>query len=152
MKSLARAVGFCAVMLCASAAQADPAGEARALYDRFVAAENASDFEAVKTTLLDSPRFLWVTNGLSIWGRDAAIKRMSEYHKAEVWHIVPDYTKAVGVEVNSETSFLHVPLELEIGSKADGPDHFRFLISALCVATPDGWRIAALFTTPQNTD
>jgi len=29
------------------AARADPAGEARSLYDRFVAAENASDFEAV---------------------------------------------------------------------------------------------------------
>ena len=134
------------------AARADPAGEARALYGRFVAAENASDFEAVKTVLLDSPKFLWVTNGLSIWGRDPAIERMAEYHKAEVWHIEPDYSKAVTVEVNSETSFLHVPLELEIGSKADGPDHFRFLISALCVATPQGWRIAALFTTMQNTE
>ena len=132
------------------AAHADPAREARVLYDRFVAAENASDFEAVKTVLLDSPKFLWVTNGLSIWGRDPAIERMAEYHKAEVWHIEPDYSKAVAVEVSPEASFLHVPLELSIGSKADGPDHFHFLISALCVATPQGWRIAALFTTMEN--
>jgi hypothetical protein len=43
-----------------------------------------------------------------------------------------------------------VPLELSIGSNADGPDHFHFLVSALCVATPQGWRIAALFTTMEN--
>jgi ketosteroid isomerase-like protein len=132
------------------AAHADPAGEARALYDRFVAAENANDFDAVRSVLLDSPQFLWVTNGLSIWGREAAVRRMADYHTAEVWHIQPDDAKAVAVEVNSKTSFLHVPLELEIGSRADGPDHFRFLISALCVATPQGWRIAALFTTTEN--
>ncbi len=152
MKSLLTAAAFGVALLCAGAAHADPADEARALYDRFVAAENASDFAALGTVLLDSPKFLWVTNGLAIWGRDTAIKRMAEYHKAEVWHIEPDYSQAAVVEVNAETSFLHVPLELTIGSKADGPDHFRFLISALCVATPQGWRIAALFTTMQNQD
>jgi hypothetical protein len=33
-----------------------------------------------------------------------------------------------------------------IGS-AKAPDRLRFLVSMLCVRTPDGWRIAALFTT-----
>ena len=134
------------------AAHADPAAEARALYNRFVAAENANDFDAVRSVLLDSPEFLWVTNGLSIWGREAAVRRMTDYHTAEVWHIQPENARAVAVEVSPAASFLHVPLELSIGSKADGPDHFHFLVSALCVATPQGWRIAALFTTMENRD
>jgi len=134
------------------AAHADPAAEARALYNRFVAAENTNDFDAVRSVLLDSPEFLWVTNGLSIWGREAAVRRMTDYHTAEVWHIQPENARAVAVEVSPAASFLHVPLELSIGSKADGPDHFHFLVSALCVATPQGWRIAALFTTMENRD
>jgi ketosteroid isomerase-like protein len=132
------------------AAHADPAAEARALYDRFVMAENASDFDAVRSVLLDSPRFLWVTNGLSIWGSGEAIRRMADYHTAEIWHILREAARAIAVTVNAETSFLHVPLELAIGPKADGADHFHFLVSALCVATPQGWRIAALFTTMEN--
>jgi len=148
MKSPAIAMAFALAL--SGAAHADPAAEARQLYERFVAAENASDFDAVRSVLLDSPQFLWVTNGLSIWGRDAAVRRMADYHTAEVWHIQPDEAKAVAVEVSSGASVLHVPLELSIGSKADGPDHFHFLVSALCVATPQGWRIAALFTTMEN--
>jgi hypothetical protein len=54
--------------------------------------------------LLDSPQFLWVTNGLSIWGREAAVRRMADYHTAEVWHIQPDDAKAVAVEVSPEAS------------------------------------------------
>ena len=148
MRLLSAATGLALTLT--GAAHADPAAEARALYGRFVAAENASDFDAVRSVLLDSPQFLWVTNGLSVWGRETAVRRMADYHTAEVWHIQPDDANAVAVEVNPATSFLHVPLELSIGSKADGPDHFHFLVSALCVATPQGWRIAALFTTMEN--
>ena len=63
---------------------------------------------------------------------------MSSYHTAEVWHIEADVAHAATVELNAQTAYLHVPLELAIGSKADGPDHLNFLISALCVETPGG--------------
>jgi ketosteroid isomerase-like protein len=129
---------------------AGPVEEARRLYAEFVAGQNSHDFERVKSTLLDSPRFLWVTNGLSIWGRDAAVARMADYHTAEIWRITPDEARAVAVEVAPDAAFLHLPLDLEIGSATDGPDRFRFLVSALCVATPQGWRFAALFTTTRN--
>ena len=148
MKSLVAAAGLAFVL--SDVAHADPATEARALYDRFAAAENANDFDALGSVLLDSPQFLWVTNGLSTWGREAAVRRMADYHTAEIWHIEPDDAKAVAVGVSPASSFLHVPLELSIGSKADGPDHFHFLVSALCMATSQGWRIAALFTTMEN--
>jgi len=150
MRSIIAAI-FMAIAA-APAAWAGPTDEAKALYERFVVAQNASDFRALETVLLDSPRFLWVTNGLSVWGRDPAIRRMADYHTAEIWHIEPDRARAVAVEVNASTAYLHVPLELEIGSRADGPDRFRFLVSALCTETADGWRIAALFTTMANAE
>ena len=55
----------------AGRAAAGPAEEARRLYADFVAAQNANDLAGVRGLLLDSPRFLWVTNGLSVWGPDA---------------------------------------------------------------------------------
>src|SRR5215213_1891618 len=42
------------------AARAAPAEEARRLYEAF-AAQNAHGFAAVRATLLESPRFLWVS-------------------------------------------------------------------------------------------
>ena len=45
------------------------ASEVRALYQRFAAAQNARDLEQVRPLLLDSPTFLWVSDGQSFWGR-----------------------------------------------------------------------------------
>jgi ketosteroid isomerase-like protein len=131
----------------ASGAWAGPVEEARALYQRFVVAQNASDFRALEDILLDSAQFLWVSDGQSIWGRDVAIRRMADYHTAEIWRITPDAARTRAVEVNATTAYVHLPLELEIGAAADGPDRFHFLVSALASDTPAGWRIVALFTT-----
>jgi len=45
----------------APAAWAGPEDEIRALFERFVAAQNAHDLSAVRDLLWDSARFLWVT-------------------------------------------------------------------------------------------
>src|SRR5258708_25066671 len=71
------------------AAAADPASEALALYRRFVAAQNAGDLAAVEAALLDSPKFLWVSDGMSIWGRKATLERMALFQQAELWHVEP---------------------------------------------------------------
>jgi len=126
--------------------------EARQLYARFVAAQNAHDFDAVRATLLDSPRFLWVTNGLSLWGPEAAIARLRGFHGNEVWHIDPAWDRARTAEAGADTVLLHVPLVLTVGPRA-GPARYRILITALCLRTTDaGWRIAALLTTDENPD
>ena len=135
----------------AGRAAAGPAEEARRLYADFVAAQNANDLAGVRGLLLDSPRFLWVTNGLSVWGPDAAVARLARFHANEVWRIEPDQDRAHAVEVAADAAFLHVPLTLTVGPAA-GPERYRILITALCVGTPAGWRIAALFTTDENRD
>jgi len=128
-------------------ASADSAGEALSLYNRFAAAQNAHDLAAVEAVLLDSPQFLWVSDGMSIWGRAATLKRMALFQTAEIWRVDPDLAAAVAVPVDERTAFLHLPLTLAIGSPAKGIDRVRFLVSVLCVETAEGWRIAALFTT-----
>ncbi|HEY0419193.1 MAG TPA: nuclear transport factor 2 family protein [Acetobacteraceae bacterium] len=150
MRTTHLAIALAACLLAAPAARAAPADEARLLYAQFAEAQNAGDFARIAPLLWDSSRFLWVTNGVSVWGRDAAIARMAAYHTAEIWHIQVDEPSAAAVEIGPDAAYVHVRLELAIGSKAEGPDRFRFLVSALCARLPEGWRIAALFTTAAN--
>ncbi|MDO9710816.1 hypothetical protein [Paracraurococcus lichenis] len=148
MGKLCSALALCLAAAAAPAA-AGPAEEAERLYARFVAVQNAHDLERLRGLLLDSPRFLWVSNGLSLWGPDAMIARLSGFQANEVWCIDPDQRRASAVEVAPGAAFLHVPLVLTVGSAAD-PQRYHVLVSALCAETPDGWRIAALFTTDEN--
>ena len=135
--------------LLAPPARADPAAEARRLYAEFAAAQNANDLGRVRALLAEGDGFLWVSNGFSIWGPEAAIARLARFHANEVWQIAPDERRARAVAVSPDAAFLHVPLVLTVGPAA-GPQRYRILISALCVETAAGWRIAALFTTDEN--
>jgi ketosteroid isomerase-like protein len=132
-------------------AEADTASDVRTLYDQFRTAQNARDLATVKTLLIDSPQFLWVSDGKSFWGREALVKRMAEFQLSEVWRVDPDLEKAAIVEVNDRAAYLHMPLALTIGLK-DNPEVIRFLVSILCVKQAEGWRIAALFTTAEKTN
>lgn len=118
-------------------------------YGRFVGAQNAGDLETVRSLFTETPRFLWVSDGQSIWGRDAAIERMSLFRRSEVWHVTPALDEAVAVTLGPQAAYLHLPLDLAIGARDPGPDLLHFLVSMLCHRGQEGepWRIAALFTT-----
>jgi ketosteroid isomerase-like protein len=150
MKCSIFAVSLAASLLTLPAAHADNSEDVTALYSQFVEAQNERDLTKVEDFLLDTPKFLWVSDGMSIWGRKAVIDRMSTFQQSEIWHVTPDLTRAVPVELSETTAFLHLPLELAIGSKTPGPDRIKFLVSVICVKTGQGWRIAALFTTTEK--
>lgn len=142
-----------AAWLAATAAQpalAGPAEEVRALYERFATAQNRRDLAAVRSLLLPSPRFLWVSDGMSVWGPEATIARMASFQEYDVWHVVPDLADAVAVEIDAHSGYLHLPLALTLGPRVPGPATHRFLVSMLAVETGAGWRIAALFTTAEK--
>jgi len=138
-------------VLFSAAAWAAPTDEARALYAQFVAAQNARDLDKVRSLFVFSPHFLWVSDGMSVWGPDATIKRMSLFQEAEVWHVEPDLAKSVAVTINDQSAFLHLPLVLTIGPN-EKPQDFAFLVTMLCIKTDEGWRIAGLFTTTAKTN
>jgi ketosteroid isomerase-like protein len=150
MKQTMVALALLAAAWTVPSAAVDPSDEARAVYRKFVAAQNMHDLEMVGSVLLESPSFLWVSEGKAIWGRDAVLKRMALFQEARIWHVEPALDKSVAVPVSDDTSFLHLPIELTIGFSLAEPEKLKFLVSVLCVRTPEGWRIAALFTTTEN--
>jgi ketosteroid isomerase-like protein len=135
----------------AGPALAGPAEEARRVYAEFVAAQNAHDLGRVRSLLVEDRRFLWVTNGLSLWGPEAMTARLSRFHANEVWRLETMEERARAVEVNEEAALLHVPVALVVGPRA-APQRYRILVTALVARGTDGWRIAGLFTTDENTE
>src|SRR5215204_459064 len=73
----------------AGMAQAGTEEDVKALFNKFVAAQNAHDLKAVGELLQDSPNFLWITRGAPIWGRDAALKRFEALYQG-TWKLSPD--------------------------------------------------------------
>lgn len=150
MRAATIALAICIALLAPPRAMASPSEDVREVYRQFVTAQNMHDIEKVRSLLLDSPNFLWVSDGKSIWGRETAIERMGLFQQARVWHVDPALDRAVAVAVGDDTAFLHLPLELTIAFTAAEPERLRFLVSVLCRKTSQGWRIAALFTTTEN--
>lgn len=142
------AIGI-AVATSVRAVRAAPADEIVALYERFAEAQNRRDIEAVRSLLLPSDRFLWVSDGKAFWGPDAMLERMARFQQAAVWVVEPDRARRRIVEVADDRAHLHQPLVLRIGS-AEAPDRIPFLVSVLCERTAAGWRIAALLTTVEK--
>ncbi|TCR60602.1 nuclear transport factor 2 family protein [Bosea sp. BK604] len=123
--------------------------EIKALYERFVSAQNARDLARVREALWDSPGFVWISDGKPFWGREALIERMGAFQKAEVWSVLPDRTRARVVEVSPMSAVLYQPLLLTLGPRRE-PRTIAFLVNVLCIRTAEGWRVAALYTTEEN--
>ena len=133
-------------------ARAGTGEELRALYARFYTAQNARDVARVRETLLDSERFLWVSNGQSFHGRETMLARMAEFQEAEIWEVTPELDRAEIVQLGADAAYLHLPLALAFGARQPAPARYRFLVTVLCVRTEAGWRIAALLTTREGAD
>ena len=149
MKALLTGLALLASALTPLGARGSNEADIRATYEAFASAQNARDLDRVRALLIDSPRFLWVSDGMSVWGPEATLARMASFQEAPVWRVEPDLARAVAVDVGADAGFLHLPLRLVIGA-GDNPDRLRFLASVLCVRTAKGWRIAALFTTSEK--
>ena len=73
--AFAGAAGLC------GAARAGTEDEVRTTFERFVQVQNAHDARALEGLLLDSSHFLWITRGMTIWGREAALQRFSQLYQ-----------------------------------------------------------------------
>lgn len=124
---------------------ADPQQDIRALYDEFVAAQNAHDIDAVRALLSDRPDFLWISDGRPVWGREAMLDRMAEFQKAEVWQVVPEYDSSQVILLDDDSAVFHLPLLLILGSK-EKPAQLPWLVEVICQKESDGWRIVGLYT------
>ena len=112
----------------AGAARAGSEDEVKALFAKFVAAQNAHDLKAVGELLQDSPQFLWITRGIPIWGREAALKRFEALYQG-TWSLDPGVVQ------------LYVPMTFMISLAGQAAQPTRFLMNQVLVKTADGWKV-----------
>jgi ketosteroid isomerase-like protein len=127
-------------------ASAGPA-EARALFERFVAAQNAHDATAVEATLSDTPDFLWITRGTAIWGRVAAMERFRTLYQG-TWRLEPEIAQFRAVALGSEAAQIFVPVLFTIGAAGQPAQPTRFLLNQTLRREGNGWRIASILPIP----
>jgi hypothetical protein len=138
--ALALVVSF---SLAPSARAAPTPADARAFFERFVAAQNAHDAAAVRAMLWDSPEMLWYTRGTEIRGPSAVVETLHGYY-AGTWHLEPDMAKFHATVISEKVLQLLVPVVFTRGDTGQPPQKNEFLISQTLVLGPAGWQVASI--------
>lgn len=138
------AFGFAAAtMFLAPVQAATMEEEVRAVFDRYVAIQNAHDLKSMRNLFVDSPDFLWVTRGKPIWGREAALKDLEERYKG-TWHIEFDRKELRVISVSRRVAQVHATTLLTVGDPGVRPAKTRAYINLIMVKKPEGWQIASI--------
>jgi hypothetical protein len=128
-------------------AQTDGSAQAQALFERFVAAQNAHDPAAVEALLWNSPDFLWITRGVAVWGREAAMERFRALYRG-TWRLEPDMAQFRAVTLGIGTAQLFVPVLFTIGPAGQPAQPTRFLLNQTLRREGDAWLIASILPIP----
>jgi uncharacterized protein (TIGR02246 family) len=131
----------------AGAARAGNEDEVKALFAKFVAAQNAHELKAVGELLQDSPQFLWITRGVPIWGRDAALKRFEVLYQG-TWSLAPKVDELKVIELLPGVVQLYAPITFMISPAGQTAQPTRFLMNLVMVKTADGWKISSILPIP----
>jgi uncharacterized protein (TIGR02246 family) len=137
----------CVMLSIAGIAQAGTEDEVKALFAKFVAAQNAHDLKAVGETLHDSPEFLWITRGAPIWGREAALERFEALYQG-TWSLEPKIDELRVIEVQPNVIHLFVPMTFMISPAGKSALPARFLMNQVLVKTADGWKVSSILPIP----
>ncbi|HJU82980.1 MAG TPA: nuclear transport factor 2 family protein [Holophagaceae bacterium] len=138
-----------AALAIAPLAAQTPDTELRAVFDRFVAAQNAHDLVAVEGLLADSPSFLWITKGTVVTTRAEALKRFEALYKG-TWRLDPDMAQFRVVASDHGMAQLFVPVTFTIGAPGQAAQKTRFLMNQVLLKGPGGWRITGLLPIPAS--
>jgi ketosteroid isomerase-like protein len=128
-------------------AVAAPEDEVRAIFDRFVAAQNAHDVTAVESLLLSSPHFLWITRGTPVWGPDAAVKRFASLYEG-TWRLDPEPSGLKVMMIGDGAAQIYMPINFTIGAPGQQPQSMRFLMNMVLARTPGGWKVSSILPIP----
>lgn len=134
---------FAAAVYVVPARAATMEEEVRALFDRYVAIQNAHDSKSMRSLLVDSPDFLWISRGKPIWGREAALKELEERYKG-TWHLEVDRTDLRVISVSRRVAHVYAATQLTEGDAGARPSRVRAYINLVMVKKPEGWQIASV--------
>jgi len=121
--------------------------DARTVFERFVAAQNAHDASAVGELLWDSPNFLWITRGTAIRGRQPALARFQALYQG-TWLLEPMLSELTVTLLGEGVAEIYVPIVFTIGAPGQNAQKARFLMNQVLVRTPSGWKIASILPIP----
>ena len=128
--------------------RADSEDEVKAVFAKFVAAQNAHDLKEVAALLQDSAQFLWITRGSPVWGHDAAIKRFEALYQG-TWSLDPKMDELKVVELQpGAVAQLYVPITFMIGPAGQTAQPTRFLMNQVLVKAGGGWKITSILPIP----
>jgi uncharacterized protein (TIGR02246 family) len=131
----------------AGSARAGSEDEVTALFAKFVAAQNTHDLKAVGELLQDSPQFLWITRGVPVWGRDAALKRFEALYQG-TWSLDPKIDELKVIELQPGVAQIYVPITFMISPAGQVAQPMRFLMNQVLVKTADGWKVSSILPIP----
>lgn len=117
--------------------------EVRAVFDKYIATQNAHDLKGMRNLLSDSPDMLWISRGKPIWGKDAALKSLEERYKG-TWKIDVDKRELRVISVSRRVAQVYAPTELSVGEPGAEPARNRLYINLVMVKKPDGWQIVSI--------
>ncbi|HET7200272.1 MAG TPA: SgcJ/EcaC family oxidoreductase [Burkholderiales bacterium] len=117
--------------------------EVRAVFDKYIATQNAHDLKALRNLLVDTPDLLWISRGKPIWGREAALKSLEERYKG-TWHIDVDRKELRVISVSRRVAQVFAPTQLTVGDPGVEPARNRVYINLMMVKKPDGWQIVSI--------
>jgi ketosteroid isomerase-like protein len=133
--------------LATSPGLAAPEDEVRATFERFVAAQNAHDVNAVASLLVGSPDFLWITRGAPVWGTEAALKRFGVLYEG-TWRLEPETPGLKTTILGTGAAQIYVPILFTIGAPGQSAQATRFLMNLVLVNTPAGWKVSSILPIP----
>src|SRR6266568_4191775 len=117
--------------------------EVRAVFDKYIAIQNAHDLKSMRSLLADSPDFLWVSRGKPIWGREAALKSLEERYKG-TWHIDANKKELRVISISRRVAQVYAPTLLTVGDPGVEPARNRLYINLVMVRKPEGWQIVSI--------
>jgi hypothetical protein len=131
------------ITLDAHASAATNEAKARALFTKFVAAQNAHSVSAVKTMLWNSPGVLLLARGVEIRGPEAVADRFKEYYEG-TWHVEPDMSQFHVTSFSNDVMQVLVPVVFTRGLPGQPSQDNKFLVAQTLVHDATGWHIASI--------
>jgi hypothetical protein len=117
--------------------------EARAVFTKFVAAQNAHNASDVKAMLWNSPSMLLFSRGVETRGAEAVAARFKEYYGG-TWHLEPDMSQFRVAVISDDVMQILVPIVFTRGLPGTPPQNNTFLISQTFVRDANSWYVASI--------
>src|ERR1700733_14375729 len=129
----------------AHASSAANEAQARALFTKFVAAQNAHSVSGVKAMLWNAPGTLLLARGAEIRGPGAIADRFNEYYQG-TWHVEPDMSLFHVTLISKDVMQFLVPVVFTRGLLGQPSQDNKFLVTQTLVHDANGWHIASIIS------